>query len=232
MTPVDEPHTITVERTRKGWRAKFDVATPFEGAGPTPQRAVRKLYEAVHLEALRLERLKKSAEERRQKTAYYSENEPYISRLPDDERKAVTLYFRAHRSQSEIGARLHMSQAAVAVKLKRAQERIDFMRLAPDVTAREIRVALTGILDPRDVEILATMAETSSQSETSRVLGLPWATVRGRYVGAIKTIRTAASTDPKLQRYEDFFYCLKFNILRAVPSQTARRAERLRAKQT
>jgi hypothetical protein len=101
------------------------------------------------------------------------------------------------------------------------------MKLAPNVTAREIRTALAGILDPRDVEILATMAETSSQSETARILGLPISTVQTRYPKALKTIRAAASTNPKLQRYEDFFFCLRFNILRSVPCQTARRAERL-----
>jgi RNA polymerase sigma factor (sigma-70 family) len=123
--PLDQPHTVVVARTTKGWRATFDVTTAFEGIGVTPRNAVRKLYEGAHLEELRRVRLAKTEQERQRKTAYYSENEPYISRLPDDEREAVTMYFGAHRTQSQIGARLHVSQAAVAVKLKRAQERID-----------------------------------------------------------------------------------------------------------
>ena len=230
MHPIDEPHMISVTRKGDTWQATFEPDAGFEGKSATGQKAVRKLYEAVHLEVLRLERLKKSAAEREQKTAYYVASEPYLARLPDDEREAVTLYFREHRTQSEVGARLHMSQAAITVKLKRAQERIDFMGRAPEVTAPEIRAALTGILDPRDVEIMATMAETSSQLETSRLLGLPLATVRDHYFRAVRKIRTAADSDPKLTRYDAFFFALKFNILRAVPCQTARRAERIRKK--
>jgi len=70
--------------------------------------------------------------------------------------------------------------------------RIQFMLGLPDVTVDDIREAMVGFLDdPKDVDIMVLMYQTTCQSEVAERLNVTQGLVRHRFMRAVQRMSQA-----------------------------------------
>lgn len=125
------------------------------------------------------------ARERDDELDYARDVEPYLARLPPLEADIIELYHRRSISQRRIGALLGIRQPAVLKRLRRARARIRLWRSLPDVTERQARADLEGILSRDDVRVLLDLTYELAQAPVARRLSISrqslyerWARIR------------------------------------------------------
>lgn len=115
-----------------------------------------------------------------------------MEQLPPREADFVDLYFFRHLKQTDIARIFHVSQPTVCYRLQRATMRIQFMLGLPDVTVEDIREAMADFLDdPKDVDIMVLMYQTTCQSEVAKRLNVTQGLVRHRFMRAVQRMSQA-----------------------------------------
>ncbi len=97
-------------------------------------------------------------------------------------------YYLREINQYQIAKLFNVSQPSVHHRLRKAAQRIRYWVARPDLTASDVRAALTPLLPPEDTEIMVLTAETTSQARTGRAIGQSQSYVRYRFLRSIKRI--------------------------------------------
>lgn len=153
-----------------------------------------------------------------EKYEFFKENTQYILRLPEFERILIDCFLN-HMGQKEIAATLGCTQGAVSSRLRRAVRRISFLKRLDKFDVSDIdRVLKPAYEGPEDSEIIRGMIETTSQSQTARLVnaklkltGLKKMTqvkVRHRYMKCLDKVKKLKETDP--EKYEQYYILLEF----------------------
>ena len=101
----------------------------------------------------------------------FEEIEPFLERLPKREIDLVTLYRKYGKNQKDIAKMFSVTQGAVSSRLKRAADRLQFLRNLPKITDEDIDAGLGDFFrDPLDIEIIKGMKRTTCQSKTAEDL--------------------------------------------------------------
>jgi hypothetical protein len=103
-------------------------------------------------------------------TITFEEIEPFLNKLPPREIDLLTLYRKYGKNQKDIARMFSVTQGAVSSRLKRALDRLKFLRDLPKVSEDEIERALGNIFDPIEIEIIKCMKETTCQSRTAEII--------------------------------------------------------------
>jgi predicted transcriptional regulator len=103
-------------------------------------------------------------------TIRFEDIEPFLNKLPPREIDLLTLYRKFGKNQKDIARMFSVTQGAVSSRLKRALDRLKFLRDLPKITEEEIDQALGNIFDPMEVEIIKCMKETTCQSRTAEII--------------------------------------------------------------
>jgi hypothetical protein len=105
--------------------------------------------------------------------------EPFLHRLPDREIDLLTLYRKYGKNQKDIARIFSVTQGAISSRLKRAGERLQFLRDLPKISNEEIERHLgpyvdskgrthEGVFSSLEIEIIKNMRDTTCQSETAK----------------------------------------------------------------
>jgi predicted transcriptional regulator len=100
----------------------------------------------------------------------FEEIEPFLNKLPPREIDLLTLYRKYGKNQKDIARMFSVTQGAVSSRLKRALDRLRFLRDLPKITDEEIDVVLGNIFDTTELEIIKCMKETTCQSKTAELI--------------------------------------------------------------
>jgi len=106
--------------------------------------------------------------------------QPFLSRLPAREIDLLTLYRKYGKNQKDIARIFSVTQGAVSSRIKRAGERLQFLRDLPKISDDEINklgswtdddgILHDGVFNPLEVEIIKCMRDTTCQSETAKII--------------------------------------------------------------
>jgi len=121
-----------------------------------------------------------------------------LEQLPPREADFVSLYYFQHLKQTDIAGIFRVSQPTVCYRLQRATARIQFLLKIPVVDQDKMRAELLPILpDPKDVDIVIMMCNTTCQSVVAKKLNVSQGLVRHRFIRSIGKMRR----HPHLQEY-------------------------------
>jgi TnpA family transposase len=108
-----------------------------------------------------------------------------------------------------------VSQPTVCYRLQRATARIRFVLSLPDITEKEMEIALRGFLgDEEDVEIMMRMYETTCQSAVAKAMSITQGKVRHRFMRSTRRMLE----NPQMEQYAQIFQAIadNLNIMREV----------------
>jgi len=118
--------------------------------------------------------------------------------LPKREADFIDLYYFRRLKQSDIAYIFNVSQPTVCYRLQRATARIQFLLQLPEVGEEVLLRDMAAFLDdPKDVQIMHLMWETTCQSEVAKRLGVSQGFVRHRFLRTVKRMRTFLETGPQ-----------------------------------
>ncbi|MBX3198257.1 MAG: hypothetical protein KF894_08940 [Labilithrix sp.] len=116
---------------------------------------------------------------------YARDVEPFLGRLSPGEADTVELFYRGGVSKRGIAKMLGISHPAVIHRLRSARARILQWKALPEVTVRQAREDLHGILSREDVKILVEVTYELAQAPVARRFEIPaqrlserWARIR------------------------------------------------------
>jgi DNA-directed RNA polymerase specialized sigma24 family protein len=138
-----------------------------------------------------------------------------MKELPLREADFVELYFFNHKTQTDIAEIFRVSQPTVCYRLQRATARIRFVLSLPDITEKEMEIALRGFLgDEEDVEIMMRMYETTCQSAVAKAMSITQGKVRHRFMRSTRRMLE----NPQMEQYAQIFQAIadNLNIMREV----------------
>lgn len=138
--------------------------------------------------------------------------------LPPREADFIDLYFFRHLNQTDIAQIFGVSQPTVCYRLKRATDRIQFLLQLPEITEEDLEDALTGIIPPKDVQIMVLMWQTTCQSEVAKRLGKTQGLVRHRFIRSVDRMRQHDGMDEIVGMFD--LIASNLNILRDVQRPT------------
>ncbi len=145
--------------------------------------------------------------------------------LPPVEADFLDLYYFKHCRQTDIARIFAVSQPTVCYRLRRAVDRIKFLRRYLLIDVDHMQETLLSFLkDPTDVLILRTMYESTCQMETSRRLQMSQGKVRHRFLRSLERLKSCQDLD--IAPYRQLFLDINdhLNILKEV--RTPEREER------
>jgi hypothetical protein len=116
-----------------------------------------------------------------------------------------------------------VTQGAVSSRLKRALERLKFLRDLPKVTEEEIDQALGNIFDPIEIEIIKCMKETTCQSRTAEIINerfglidekhrMTQVKVRHRFEKCLTRLASLQNGCQEYARFYDLLVIIKNNL--------------------
>ena len=105
----------------------------------------------------------------------FEEIEPFLHKLPAREVDLVTLYRKYGKNQKDIAKMFSVTQGAISSRLRRAGDRLKFLRDMPKISDEEIELLAKknggiGIFDDMEIEIIKYMKETTCQSRTAELI--------------------------------------------------------------
>jgi DNA-binding MarR family transcriptional regulator len=152
----------------------------------------------------------------------FEEIEPYLHKLPPREIDLVTLYRKYGKNQKDIARIFDVTQGAVSSRLRRAAERLQFLRDLPKISDEEIDLHLSKIFTEHEVEIIKCMKETTCQSKTAELVnfkfglkngeGMTQVKVRHRFEKCLTKLAHLKENDPKYLRFYTLLMFIKKNL--------------------
>jgi predicted transcriptional regulator len=154
----------------------------------------------------------------------FADIEPFLHKLPPREIDLVTLYRKYGKNQKDIAKMFSVTQGAVSSRLRRAADRLQFLRDLPKITDAEIETGLAKVFDdPIEIEIIKCMKETTCQSRTAVLINkkfnlvsdkekMTQVKVRHRFEKCLARLKVLKDSDPKYRRFYDFLFFIKNNL--------------------
>jgi len=153
----------------------------------------------------------------------FEEIEPFLHKLPAREIDLVTLYRKYGKNQKDIARIFDVTQGAVSSRLRRAADRLQFLRDLPKISEEEIDIHLTKIFpDPIEIEIIKCMKETTCQSRTAELVNqkfdlkngeeMTQVKVRHRFEKCLAKLSYLKDGDPKYLRFHTLLMFIKKNL--------------------
>jgi predicted transcriptional regulator len=153
----------------------------------------------------------------------FEEIEPFLHKLPAREIDLVTLYRKYGKNQKDIARIFDVTQGAVSSRLRRAAERLQFLRDLPKITEEEIDLHLTKVFpDPIEIEIIKCMKETTCQSRTAELVNekfglkngeeMTQVKVRHRFEKCLAKLDYLKDSDAKYLRFFTLLMFIKKNL--------------------
>lgn len=112
----------------------------------------------------------------------------FFERLPAREKDMLMMRYLEGKTQPQIAEFFEITQAAVHYRLQRALDRIKIYNRMIDIDEDEMKKDLSLLFDDLTVDIMMTIFETSTQSETARILGKSQFCIRSRFYDALKIL--------------------------------------------
>jgi predicted transcriptional regulator len=153
----------------------------------------------------------------------FEDIEPFLHKLPPREIDLVTLYRKYGKNQKDIAKMFSVTQGAVSSRLRRAADRLQFLRDLPKITDVEIESLSKIFDDPIEIEIIKCMKETTCQSRTAVLINerfnltsekerMTQVKVRHRFEKCLARLRSLKETDPKYNRFYLLMLFIKNNL--------------------
>jgi len=153
----------------------------------------------------------------------FEEIEPYLHKLPPREIDLVTLYRKYGKNQKDIAKIFDVTQGAVSSRLRRAADRLQFLRDLPKISDTEIDTHLSIIFkDKYEVEIIKCMKETTCQSKTAELINKKYnlkdgdemtqVKVRHRFEKCLTKLEILKEADGKYLRFYILLSFIKRNL--------------------
>jgi Sigma-70, region 4 len=162
----------------------------------------------------------------------FEEIEPFLYKLPPREIDLVTLYRKYGKNQKDIAKMFSVTQGAISSRLRRAADRLQFLRDLPKITEKEIdqfcgpsydkngKILKEGLFDPISIEIIKFMIETTCQSKTAELINerhnfdekdkMTQVKVRHRFEKCLARLKEKKS--PEYQKYYNLLFYIKNNL--------------------
>jgi len=159
----------------------------------------------------------------------YSSNIPFselestlLARLPKKELDLIYLSRRMKKNQKDIAKIFGVTQGAVSSRLKRAEQRLDFLRRLPKISDDELANALSPYFGSIEIEIMKCMIKTTCQSETAIIVNnkfnlleekkkMTQVKVRHRFEKCINELSELLKIHPELRKYYDLLIFIRKN---------------------
>ena len=152
----------------------------------------------------------------------FEEIEPYLHKLPPREIDLVTLYRKYGKNQKDIARIFDVTQGAISSRLRRAAQRLQFLRDLPKVSDEEIDKNLAKIFSEHEIEIIKCMKETTCQSKTAELVNekfglkdgdvMTQVKVRHRFEKCLARLEHLKESDPKYLRFYTLMSFIKHNL--------------------
>lgn len=153
----------------------------------------------------------------------FEEIEPYLHKLPPREIDLVTLYRKYGKNQKDIAKMFDVTQGAISSRLRRAADRLQFLRDLPRITDDDIDVHLTKIFtDPKEIAIIKCMKDTTCQSKTAELVNkqfglkdgdiMTQVKVRHRFEKCLNKLNILKEKDQKYLRFYLLLTYIKKNL--------------------
>jgi len=154
----------------------------------------------------------------------FEDIEPYLHKLPPREIDLVTLYRKYGKNQKDIAKIFSVTQGAVSSRLRRAADRLKFLRDLPKITDQEIETQLSKIFqDKMEIEIIKCMKNTTCQSKTASLINekfnlvgekerMTQVKVRHRFEKCLTKLALLKETEPKYDRFYNLLNFIKNNL--------------------
>lgn len=154
----------------------------------------------------------------------FEDIEPFLHKLPPREIDLVTLYRKYGKNQKDIAKMFSVTQGAISSRLRRAADRLQFLRDLPKITDMEIETQLSKIFDdPIEVEIIKCMKDTTCQSRTAVLINekfnltaekerMTQVKVRHRFEKCLAQLALLKETDTKYVRFFTLLSFIKKNL--------------------
>lgn len=148
--------------------------------------------------------------------------EVFLDRLPKRELDLINLYRRAGKNQKDIAKIFGVTQGAISSRLKRAHQRLQFLRDLPKITEEEIDQGLAPYFDPLEMEIIKAMVRTTCQSETAKIVNTRFSIVdekkrmtqvkvRHRFEKCISKLEELSKSKSELRKFHDLLVFIRKN---------------------
>lgn len=126
-----------------------------------------------------------------------------LDQIPPREADFVELYFFQRLRQTTIAEMFNISQPTVCYRLQRAASRLRYLIDMPTHDLWLMEQDLRGVLtDPRDIEIMLGMVETTCQSEVAKRMGVTQGFVRHRFFRTIDRLKKMRDMDLYVRVFE------------------------------
>lgn len=153
----------------------------------------------------------------------FEEIEPYLHKLPPREIDLVTLYRKYGKNQKDIAKIFDVTQGAVSSRLRRAADRLQFLRDIPKISEEDIDNNLTKIFpNPIEIEIIKYMKETTCQSKTAELINkkfglkdgqeMTQVKVRHRFEKCLAKLSDLKDKDPSYLKFYNLMVFIKKNL--------------------
>jgi predicted transcriptional regulator len=154
----------------------------------------------------------------------FEDIEPFLHKLPPREIDLVTLYRKYGKNQKDIAKMFSVTQGAISSRLRRAADRLQFLRDLPKITDEEIETVLSKVFDDRiEIEIIKCMKETTCQSRTATLINerfhltdekarMTQVKVRHRFEKCLAHLAVLKETDVKYLRFYNLMKFIKDNL--------------------
>ena len=126
-----------------------------------------------------------------------------LDQIPPREADFVELYFFQRLRQTTIAEMFNISQPTVCYRLQRAASRLRYLIDMPAHDLWLMEQDLRGVLtDPKDIQIMLGMVETTCQSEVAKRMGVTQGFVRHRFFRTIGRLKKMRDMDTYVRVFE------------------------------
>ena len=126
-----------------------------------------------------------------------------LDQIPPREADFVELYFFQKLRQTTIAEMFNISQPTVCYRLQRAASRLRYLIDMPTHDLWLMEQDLRGVLtDPKDIQIMIGMVETTCQSEVAKGMGVTQGFVRHRFFRTIERLKKMRDMDQYVRVFE------------------------------
>lgn len=126
-----------------------------------------------------------------------------LDQIPPREADFVELYFFQRLRQTSIAEMFNISQPTVCYRLQRAASRLRYLIDMPTHDLWLMEQDLRGVLtDPKDIQIMLGMVETTCQSEVAKRMGVTQGFVRHRFFRTIDRLKKMRNMEQYVKVFE------------------------------
>jgi predicted transcriptional regulator len=151
----------------------------------------------------------------------FEEIEPFLYKLPSREIDLVTLYRKYGKNQKDIAKMFSVTQGAISSRLRRAADRLQFLRDLPKISDEDIDRVLGNLFSKMEIEIIKGMKETTCQSKTAELINekyhlvdvkerMTQVKVRHRFEKCLIFLKEKKT--PEYQKFYNLLFFIKKNL--------------------